>query len=166
MKWRSSRLEFGVGAAARVCSVKKNFARSRVSGGPVRQFQSTPVLRLLHGFHNQNDTMPFSESCDDSRAASWRARTDLCRWRTFRLVHDSNARQEERPMSRQITEEINRAIRSTERTSVEPEPAEVEALAYQLWLERGCPIGSDQDDWYRAEEQLRRDNKAISRRAA
>jgi len=24
-------------------------------------------------------------------------------------------------------------------------------LAYQLWLERGCPIGSDQEDWFRAE---------------
>jgi hypothetical protein len=31
----------------------------------------------------------------------------------------------------------------------------IEELAYQLWLERGCPIGSDQDDWYRAENMLK-----------
>ena len=31
----------------------------------------------------------------------------------------------------------------------------VAALAYQLWQERGCPVGSDQEDWFRAEQQLR-----------
>ncbi len=30
----------------------------------------------------------------------------------------------------------------------------VEAMAYQLWLQRGCPTGSDQEDWYRAEAEL------------
>lgn len=29
-----------------------------------------------------------------------------------------------------------------------------EQLAYRLWLERGCPIGSDQEDWFRAENML------------
>ena len=31
----------------------------------------------------------------------------------------------------------------------------VAALAYQMWQERGCPIGSDQEDWFRAENELR-----------
>jgi Protein of unknown function (DUF2934) len=31
----------------------------------------------------------------------------------------------------------------------------VAALAYQLWQERACPIGSDQEDWFRAESQLK-----------
>ena len=31
---------------------------------------------------------------------------------------------------------------------------EVEKLAYQLWEERGEPIGSPDDDWFRAEEEL------------
>jgi hypothetical protein len=31
---------------------------------------------------------------------------------------------------------------------------EIEALAYRLWMERGCPIGSDQEDWFRAESIL------------
>jgi hypothetical protein len=30
----------------------------------------------------------------------------------------------------------------------------IEQLAYRLWLERGCPIGSDQEDWFRAENML------------
>jgi Protein of unknown function (DUF2934) len=32
----------------------------------------------------------------------------------------------------------------------------IAALAYQLWQERGCPIGSDQGDWFRAEEDLKK----------
>jgi hypothetical protein len=31
---------------------------------------------------------------------------------------------------------------------------EIGALAYQLWQARGCPEGSAEDDWYRAEEEL------------
>jgi hypothetical protein len=31
---------------------------------------------------------------------------------------------------------------------------QVAKLAYVLWQERGCPDGSPEDDWYRAEEQL------------
>lgn len=40
-------------------------------------------------------------------------------------------------------------------------PAPVAALeeaiskrAYQLWLERGCPEGSPEEDWYRATSEL------------
>jgi hypothetical protein len=29
------------------------------------------------------------------------------------------------------------------------------ALAYQLWLQRGSPAGSPDDDWFRAETLLR-----------
>jgi len=31
----------------------------------------------------------------------------------------------------------------------------IAALAHQLWMARGCPIGSDLDDWYRAESMLK-----------
>jgi LmbE family N-acetylglucosaminyl deacetylase len=34
----------------------------------------------------------------------------------------------------------------------------VEKLAYQLWQERGSPLGSPEQDWLRAEEQLRSEN--------
>jgi|SwirhisoilCB2_FD_contig_31_32944706_length_791_multi_4_in_0_out_0_2 hypothetical protein len=41
--------------------------------------------------------------------------------------------------------------------------AAIAALAFGLWQARGCPIGSDQEDWFRAEEEL---NKTKVRTAA
>lgn len=32
---------------------------------------------------------------------------------------------------------------------------EVARLAYQFWEERGCPFGSSEVDWWRAEQELR-----------
>ena len=32
---------------------------------------------------------------------------------------------------------------------------QIEKLAYRLWEERGGPLGSPDDDWFRAEEKLR-----------
>ena len=29
--------------------------------------------------------------------------------------------------------------------------------AHRLWEERGCPIGSPEEDWFRAEEEIRRE---------
>ena len=34
--------------------------------------------------------------------------------------------------------------------------AEIAAAAYQLWLDNGCPVGSDQENWFRAEAMLRK----------
>ena len=31
----------------------------------------------------------------------------------------------------------------------------IAALAYELWQERGCPVGSDQMDWFQAERELK-----------
>lgn len=31
---------------------------------------------------------------------------------------------------------------------------EIEERAYQSWIERGCPMGSPEEDWYRAEREL------------
>ena len=33
---------------------------------------------------------------------------------------------------------------------------EIAALAYLHWLERGCPDGSPEEDWFFAEQELRR----------
>lgn len=35
----------------------------------------------------------------------------------------------------------------------------IEALAYQLWLERGAPIGSPEADWFEAEARLAGDTR-------
>ncbi len=34
----------------------------------------------------------------------------------------------------------------------------IKARAYQLWCERGCPHGSSDEDWHRAERELRARN--------
>jgi hypothetical protein len=34
--------------------------------------------------------------------------------------------------------------------------AEIEKLAYWFWEERGRPFGSPEDDWFKAERELRR----------
>jgi Protein of unknown function (DUF2934) len=38
---------------------------------------------------------------------------------------------------------------------VNPTGNEIATVAYQLWLDSGCPIGSDQEQWFRAEAMLR-----------
>jgi hypothetical protein len=32
---------------------------------------------------------------------------------------------------------------------------QVAALAYSLWEERGCPEGTPEEDWFRAEKELK-----------
>ena len=64
-------------------------------------------------------------------------------------------------MSRQRTHEIESA--KGPEASVNHEA--VEAMAYQLWLQRGCPTGSEQEDWYRAEAELK-DKSTANERAA
>ncbi len=58
--------------------------------------------------------------------------------------------------------------------SLEPQPAAfpianaVAVRAYELWSERGYPIGSPEQDWYRAEEELvsRGETTAVIRASA
>ncbi len=40
-------------------------------------------------------------------------------------------------------------------TSNRPQESEIAEAAYYLWLKRGCPVGSDQDDWFEAEAALK-----------
>jgi len=35
------------------------------------------------------------------------------------------------------------------------EHEEIALRAYRLWEERGCPIGSPEEDWFRAEQEIR-----------
>jgi hypothetical protein len=36
-----------------------------------------------------------------------------------------------------------------------PTESEIAAVAYRLWLDSACPIGSDREDWFRAEAVLK-----------
>ena len=40
-------------------------------------------------------------------------------------------------------------------TTVSPSESEISTVAYQLWLGNGCPVGSGQEDWFRAEALLK-----------
>jgi hypothetical protein len=46
--------------------------------------------------------------------------------------------------------------------TVGPTESEIAALAYQLWQDNGCPVGSDKDDWFRAEAMLK--NAPVAKR--
>jgi len=44
-----------------------------------------------------------------------------------------------------------------------PTEIEIAAVAYQLWQDNGCPTGSDQEDWFRAEAMLKNGRVANSK---
>jgi hypothetical protein len=70
-------------------------------------------------------------------------------------------------MRKQRTTEAPEHGGSPEAVTDSPEERQrTQALAYQLWLQRGCPVGSDQDDWYKAELQLLQLRRAFVRQAA
>jgi len=53
-----------------------------------------------------------------------------------------------------------------EESSVESLPSEqeqLELLAYEYWQERGSPVGSPDEDWFRAEKELQRRDDAAAR---
>jgi Protein of unknown function (DUF2934) len=35
-----------------------------------------------------------------------------------------------------------------------PDHAEIASLAFALWHQRGCPDGSPEEDWFRAEREV------------
>ena len=39
---------------------------------------------------------------------------------------------------------------------------EISALAYELWIQRGCPLGNPEVDWFRAEEELQRRKELLA----
>jgi hypothetical protein len=36
-----------------------------------------------------------------------------------------------------------------------PTESEIAAVAYRLWQDNGCPVGSDREDWFRAKAMLK-----------
>lgn len=59
-------------------------------------------------------------------------------------------------MARQMIPTIPQESEAAEpRQGTVPDQEEITALAHQFWLERGCPEGSPEVDWFRAEEELR-----------
>jgi len=65
--------------------------------------------------------------------------------------------------SRQLLEHSSKAYLHSEARQTPPNAhgiapfghQDIAALAYQLWIDRGCPEGSPEEDWFHAAEQLR-----------
>jgi hypothetical protein len=48
---------------------------------------------------------------------------------------------------------VSESVQTT--ATVSPTESEMAAVAYRLWQDNGCPVGSDQEDWFRAEAMLK-----------
>ena len=46
--------------------------------------------------------------------------------------------------------------------TISPDQAEIARLAYLHWLDRGCPVGSPEEDWSRAEQDLKQGHRAVA----
>lgn len=51
------------------------------------------------------------------------------------------------------------AIAEPAQSSDHEDQEEVARLAYSYWLARGCPEGSPEEDWLRAEQEVRQQHK-------
>ena len=47
------------------------------------------------------------------------------------------------------------AAESTYEVTMAPAEQDIAILAYALWEARGCPVGSPEQDWFRAEAELK-----------
>ena len=48
-----------------------------------------------------------------------------------------------------VSESVKTAV------TIGPTESEIATLAYQLWQENGCPVGSDKEDWFLAKALLK-----------
>lgn len=70
----------------------------------------------------------------------------------------SKRRKQEAPAKAQISEAPASPVEPSIRTSITHE--QIATRAYQLWEDRGCPGGTDREDWLEAERELRHQAKA------
>jgi len=62
-----------------------------------------------------------------------------------------------KPAPKVAAEAVNESIVNLAEAVAVPvalDAREIEERAYQSWIERGCPMGSPEEDWYRAEREL------------
>ena len=68
-------------------------------------------------------------------------------------------------MAKSVEAIANPKDKSGERSVSTEDYEAIALLAYSYWQARGCPIGSPEEDWYRAENDLQQSN-AIAPAAA
>ncbi len=67
-------------------------------------------------------------------------------------------------MSRKLRHRSHHGVHEGTDSEETPAPeAELELLAYEYWQQRGCPLGSPEEDWLRAERELQRREEAAAR---
>jgi hypothetical protein len=71
-----------------------------------------------------------------------------------RLPAQSSQPEDARPAT------ANRASIPVAETRYDPTREEIEERAYQCWYDRGCPDGSPEVDWSRAERELRSERQS------
>ncbi len=57
-------------------------------------------------------------------------------------------------MSAHATQQVEAPEASTPLAEARLAYEDIASLAYALWQERGCPEGSSEEDWFRAEQEL------------
>lgn len=65
-------------------------------------------------------------------------------------------------MAQKVSKPRAGGAKSTTNLDGGPMSEQIAALAYSLWQERGCPEGTAEEDWFRAEQevQTRRDSQS------
>lgn len=77
--------------------------------------------------------------------------------RTATTVRPTRSAAAENPVSpaENPETETSLAVSNVSESSAAPSRDEIARLAYLYWLDRGCRNGSPEDDWFRAEHELR-----------
>jgi len=57
-------------------------------------------------------------------------------------------------MAAEETQQVASAETRALSEQTRPTHEQIVSLAYALWQERGCPEGSAEEDWFRAEQEL------------
>lgn len=61
---------------------------------------------------------------------------------------------------------MDKNLKSDEGVAGGCELPQMEALAYALWVERGCPVGSPEVDWFEARRRLSLVNESADAQGA
>lgn len=59
------------------------------------------------------------------------------------------------PGSREQNADARVSVQVPPSASGDPESEEIACLAYQYWQQRGHPTGTPEEDWFRAEEEIK-----------
>ena len=65
-------------------------------------------------------------------------------------------------MAQKTTKPRAQSVTPKADTDLGPFSEQITALAYALWQERGCPDGNPDEDWFKAEQEIRTKHESQS----